>query len=84
MEQMDSVVPELTNGSWSCDKVNWATSYSYATQPNEEICLKVDNEGNVVHFDEEGFIRLLETSTDPYINALGAVFALGYLKGIMY
>ncbi|WCZ57876.1 hypothetical protein K37_127 [Salmonella phage Kenya-K37] len=45
------------------------------------VVLKVDHEGNVIHWDEESFIELCSSSEDPTLRAMLAVFNLGIIAG---
>ncbi|WCZ57437.1 hypothetical protein K18_129 [Salmonella phage Kenya-K18] len=45
------------------------------------VVLKVDREGNVIHWDEEAFVELCSNSEDPTLRAMLAVFNLGIIAG---
>ena len=45
------------------------------------VVLKVDREGNVIHWDEEAFVELCSNSEDPTLRAMLAVFNLGVIAG---
>lgn len=45
------------------------------------VVLKIDREGNVIHWDEEAFVELCSNSEDPMLRAMLAVFNLGVIAG---
>lgn len=43
--------------------------------------LKVDMEGNILEWDEDGFVHVCETSNEPLFHIMLTIFNLGILAG---
>lgn len=87
MEKADLEAQEINKYEYSDPKMvaNFEHSKNYhvaVAEPNlNNIVLKVDNEGNVIHWNEEAFVELCSKSQDPTLRAMLAVFNLGIIAG---
>lgn len=51
-------------------------------ESEDNVVLRVDPEGAVIYWDREGFIKLCETSEDPTLKAMLAIYNLGIIDGM--